>query len=62
MTPEALTPLDIVRRQRALINELTRAEAALAQARDLDVDAKHAYDRARRRAMLSGNAPPRRQG
>lgn len=60
MTPEALTPLDIVRRQRALINELTRAEAALAQARDLEVDAKHAYDRARRRAMLSG--PPRRQG
>ena len=33
------------------------AQAALAQARDLEVDAKHAHDRARRRAMPSGKAP-----
>jgi hypothetical protein len=57
VTAEPLTPLDIERRLRGLLNDLTRAQAALAQARDLEVDAKHAHDRARRRAMLSGKAP-----
>jgi hypothetical protein len=57
VTVEPLTPVDIERRQRALFNDLTRAQAALAQARDLEVDAKHELDRARRRAMLSGKAP-----
>lgn len=56
-TPEPLTPLDIERRLRGLISDLTRAQAALAQARDLEVKAKHELGRERRRAMLSGQAP-----
>jgi len=57
VTAEPLTPLDIERRLRGLLNDLTRAQAALAQARDLEVDAKHELGRARRRALLSGKAP-----
>jgi len=34
VTAEPLTPLDIERRLRGLLNDLTRAQAALAQARD----------------------------
>lgn len=57
-TPEQqLTPLDIERRLKGLISNLTRAQQALAQARDLEVDAKHALGRARRRALLSQQAP-----
>jgi hypothetical protein len=57
VTVEALTPLDIERRLRGLLNDLTRAQGALAQARDIEVDAKHELGRARRRALLSGQAP-----
>jgi hypothetical protein len=57
MTAEPLTPLDIERRLRQLVIDLARAQAALAQARDLEVDARHEYDRAKRRAVLSDKAP-----
>ena len=56
-TPDALTPVDIERRLRQLVNDLTRAQQALAQARDVEVDKKHDLNRERRRAMLSGKAP-----
>lgn len=56
-TPEPLTPLDVERRLRQLVSDLTRAQQALAQARDMEVDARHEYDRTRRRALLSGQAP-----
>ena len=56
-SPETLTPVDIERRLRSLVNDLTRAQLALAQARDIEVDAKHALGRARRRALLSDKAP-----
>ena len=56
-TPEPLTPLDIERRLRQLVTDLSRAQAALGQARDLEVDARHEYDRARRRALLSEKSP-----
>ncbi len=56
-TPEPLTPLAVEAKLRHLITELTRAQGALAQARDIEVDAKHALGRARRRAMLGGKAP-----
>lgn len=56
-TPEPLTPLDIERRLRQLVSDLSRAQAALAQARDLEVDARHECDRARRKALLGGGAP-----
>ena len=57
MSAEPLTPVDIERRLRGLLNDLTRAQAALAQARDIEVNAKHELGRARRRALLSGKAP-----
>lgn len=56
-TPEPLTPLDVERRLRSLVTDLSRAQAALAQARDLEVDARHEYERAKRRALLSDKSP-----
>lgn len=56
-TPEPLTPLDIERRLRSLVTDLSRAQAALGQARDLEVDARHEYERAKRRALLSDKSP-----
>jgi hypothetical protein len=57
MSTEALTPLDIEAKLRQLVNDLTRAQAALRQARDLEVDARHEHERARRRALLSDKSP-----
>ena len=57
MTVEALTPLDVERKLRQLVNDLAQAQAALRQARDLEVDARHEYDRARRQALLSDKSP-----
>jgi hypothetical protein len=54
---EPLTPLSVEAKLRALVNDLTRAQGALADARDLEVDARHEYDRARRRALLSDKSP-----
>ena len=56
-TPEPLTPLSVEAKLRQLVNELTRAQVALRQARDLEVDARHEYDRAKRRALLSDKSP-----
>jgi hypothetical protein len=56
-TPEPLTPLDVETRLRHLVTDLARAQAALRQARDLEVDARHEHDRARRRALLSEKSP-----
>jgi multidrug efflux pump subunit AcrA (membrane-fusion protein) len=56
-TPEPLTPLAIEAKLRRLVTDLTRAQTALAQARDNEVDAKHEYERARRRALLSDKSP-----
>jgi len=56
-TPEPLTPLGIEQKLRSLVTELSRAQAALAQARDLEVDVRHEYERARRRALLSEKSP-----
>jgi hypothetical protein len=56
-TPEPLTPLAVEAKLRNLVSDLTRAQVSLAQARDLEVDARHEYDRARRRALLSEKSP-----
>ena len=56
-TPEALTPLDVERKLRSLVTDLSQAQIALRQARDLEVDARHEHDRARRRALLSDKSP-----
>ena len=56
-TPDPLTPLAVEAKLRSLVTELSRAQYALAQARDLEVDARHEYERARRRALLSEKSP-----
>ena len=56
-TPDPLTPLDIERRLRQLVSDLTRAQIALGQARDLEVDARHKYERERRKTLLSEKSP-----
>jgi hypothetical protein len=55
---EPLTPIDVERRQRQLLNELTRAEVALIQARNLEVDAKHELGREPRRDHRRHTARP----
>jgi hypothetical protein len=57
MTAEPLTPLSVEAKLRQLVNQLSQALAALRQARDLEVDARHEHDRARRRALLSDKSP-----
>lgn len=58
MTAEApLTPVDIERKLRQLVNDLGLSQQALRQARDLEVDARHDYERAKRRARLSDKCP-----
>ena len=54
---DPLTPVEIESKLRTLVNDLGRARVALAQARDLEVGAKHEYARARRRALLSEKSP-----
>ena len=56
-TTEPLTPLAVEAKLRQLVTELSRAQASLRQARDLEVDARHEYDRAKRRALLSDKSP-----
>ncbi len=57
MTEPPLTPVAIESKLRQLVNDLARAQATLARARDEEVDARHAHDRARRRALLSDKSP-----
>ena len=54
---EPLTPLAVEMRLRQLVNDLTRAQIVLREARDAEVDARHQYDRARRRELLSEKSP-----
>jgi hypothetical protein len=57
VTPEPLTPVAVEQKLRQLVNDLSRAQIALAQARDDEVDRRHEYERARRKALLSGECP-----
>ena len=57
MTADTLTPVEVESKLRALVNDLGRARVTLAQARNLEVDAKHAWERARRRAILGEQSP-----
>jgi len=54
---EPLAPVAVEAKLRSLVGEFTRAQAALRQARDAEVDARHEHDRARRRALLSEKSP-----
>jgi hypothetical protein len=57
VTAEPFTPLSIEAKLRQLVNDLARAQIVLREARDAEVDARHEYDRARRRALLSDKSP-----
>ena len=54
---EPLTPLDVEAKLRSLVTDLTRAQGTLRDARDGEVDARHEYERAKRRALLSDKSP-----
>ena len=54
---ETLSPVQVEAKLRALVNDLAAAQKALARARDAEVDAKHEYEKAKRRHLLSGEAP-----
>ena len=54
---EPLTPLESERQLRWVLNQLTRAQADLRDARDEEVAAKHVFERTKRRALLSGGCP-----
>jgi hypothetical protein len=57
VTADTLTPVTVESKLRQLVNDLGRARVTLGQARDLEVDAKHEWDRARRKAILSDKSP-----
>lgn len=57
MSDEQWTPVEIEARLRGLVTELTQAQAALAEQRDAEVRAKHAYEAARRKVLLSDDCP-----
>lgn len=54
---DPLTPVQVESKLRSLVTDLALAQRSLAKARDDEVDAKHEYERARRRALLGGDAP-----
>lgn len=51
------TPAGIEDRLRQLVNDLARAQMTLAGVRDVEVDAKHVYEAAKRQALFSPNCP-----
>jgi hypothetical protein len=59
---EDLTPIDCERRLRALVTQMAQAQAELRNARDAEVDKKHEYEAAKRRAFLSADCPKPTRG
>lgn len=57
MTDEPLTPVAVERKLRQIFNDMSRAQNVLSEARDIEVAAKHGYERAHRMAMLSDACP-----
>lgn len=55
--PEQLTLVDIERKLRQLYNDLALAQRTLAEARDAEVNAKHAWESKRRRFLLDPDCP-----
>lgn len=51
------TPVGVEAKLRQLVTDLTRAQLLLADARDAEVNAKHAFEAAKRRALFSGDCP-----
>ena len=59
---EPLTPADCEQRLRALVNAMTRAQSELRDARDTEVNLRHEYEAAKRRAFLSADCPKPTRG
>lgn len=59
---EPLSPVDIERKLRELVNNLAAAYKDLAEARDAEVHAKHAYEAEHRAALLDPNRPKVERG
>jgi hypothetical protein len=59
---EDLTPIDCERRLRALVTDMSRAQIELRNARDAEVERKHEYEAAKRRAFLSAECPKPTRG
>lgn len=55
LTP--LTPVDVERKLRRLVNDLAKSQKSLREARDHEVGKRHEYEAARRRALLSDDRP-----
>lgn len=54
---QPLTPVMVEAKLRQLVTDMTKAQQDLAAARDEEVRAKHDFERAHRRALLSGDCP-----
>lgn len=59
---EDLTPIDCERRLRTLVTQMSQAQIELRNARDAEVDRKHEYEAAKRRAFLSADCPKPTRG
>jgi hypothetical protein len=59
---EPLTPVAVEYRLRELVTDLTRAQLTLSDTRDAEVNAKHVYEAAHRRAVLHTEAPKVNRG
>lgn len=59
---EPLTPVRVEARLRHIVNALTKAQRELAERRDAEVAAKHAYERARRTAFFADDCPKPARG
>lgn len=52
-----LTPVAVEAKLRSLVTELSRAQKALADTRDVEVEAKHTYESQHRAWLLSDDCP-----
>jgi hypothetical protein len=57
VSDDLTTPAGVESRLRSLVTDLTQAQQALAKCRDQEVRTKHAYEAARRTALLSEECP-----
>lgn len=59
---EDLTPIECERKLRGLVTAMSQAQTELRSARDAEVDRKHEYEAAKRRAFLSPDCPKPTRG
>ncbi|TDD54539.1 hypothetical protein E1286_04940 [Nonomuraea terrae] len=57
MSDDLTTPVGIEARLRRIVTDLTMSQQTLAKVRDEEVNAKHGYEAARRRALFSDHCP-----